>query len=187
MRIGRTYTRNFLLETRQHELLGLDLGEGFLRRTLVLGALLITLWTGGLLLIFGFPGPVGFSAYFLPPVIVTTYGTRYSSRNDRRWNITQWALSVRYWTLGHRPVINGGRRAAAPGERIPRRARWGTRAETFAESSDHPLVDLVLGHQRDLGETAGPPIEVQPQPRLHGNKRGKPFRGNTALFDGSRR
>lgn len=187
MRIGRTYTRNFSLETRQHELLGMDLGEGFLRRTLILGALLIMVWTGGLLLLFGFPGPVGFSAYFLPPTIITAYGTRYSSRNDRRWNITMWALAVRYWTFGHRPVINGGRRAAAPGERIPRRARWGAWADTFAETSDHAVVDLLLGQDREPAETAGTPIEVRPQPRLYGSKRGKPFRGNTDIFAGGGR
>ena len=186
MRIGHTYTRNFTLETRQHELLGMDLGEGFLRRTLILGALLITVWTGGMVVLFGLPSPMAFSAYVLPPLIVTTYGTRYSSRNDRRWNITMWSLTVRYWVSGHRPVINGGRRVAAPGERIPRRVRLGPWADTLAESADHPLVERVLGRERHPGPTAGPPIDIQPQPRLHGSRRGKSA-GAAELFTGERR
>ena len=186
MRYGHTYTRSFSLETRQHELLGLDLGEGFSRRTLIIGALLVGVWSGGLLLLFGFPGTTGFSVYFLPPVLVTYYGTRHSTRNDRRWNITMWLLAVRYWTFGHRPVINGGRRAAAPCERIPRRARWGARGDTIADSSDHPLVGMLLGRERDPATTAGAPVEVHPQPRLYGNGRGKPFRGNSAIFTGDR-
>jgi hypothetical protein len=163
MRTGRTYTRHFNVETRQHELLGIDLGEGAPRRALVLGVLLYLGWTGGLLLLFGFPTKVSFTGYVLPPLLVVVYGAQRSRRIDRRWNLACWALGVRYAVLGHRPIICGGRRAAGRSEWLSRRDRWSGRTSEVLAAS--PLGRL-------LGRT-GPPgtgraVALQATARLYG-------------------
>lgn len=166
MRVGRTYTKHFDLETRQHELLGIDLGEGTPRRALVLGFVLYLMWTGGLLALFGLPTQITFTAYFLPPLLVAIIGTQRSGKNDRRWNITYWALSIRYLTLGHRPIICGGRRSATRAEWIPRRARWGTKGDGLRRESvrirraEEDAVDMEI--------VAGTPILLAARPRLYG-------------------
>ena len=38
MRVGRTLTHHFEIETRQYDLLGIDLGEGARRRMIIFGA-----------------------------------------------------------------------------------------------------------------------------------------------------
>ncbi|MGW4954553.1 hypothetical protein [Streptomyces parvulus] len=163
MRSGATYTRHFDLETRQHELLGLDLGEGAPRRTLVLGFVLYLIWTGGLLLILGLPGKFTFTLYFLPPLLTAIFGTQRSRKNERRWNITYWALTVRYVTLGHRPIICGGRRSAARVEWIPRRERMASRGGGLRPGK-HPTTDASTG----LAPFAGAPIRLDARPRLYG-------------------
>ncbi|MFJ6355027.1 hypothetical protein ACIQKB_36920 [Streptomyces sp. NPDC092046] len=167
MRTGTTYTRHFDIETRQHELLGLDLGEGAPRRALVLGFVLFGVWTGSLLLLFGLPGRMTFTLYFLPPLLVAIVGTQRSRRNDRRWNITSWALGIRYLTLGHRPIICGGRRAASRAEWIPRRARWGSKGDGLRRESVRRRREYDM--DTDLpAETAGAPITLDARPRLYG-------------------
>ncbi|MEU8779680.1 hypothetical protein [Streptomyces sp. NPDC048606] len=154
------------IETRQHELMGIDLGEGAPRRALVLGFVLYLLWTGGLLLAFGLPNRITFTLYFLPPLLVAIFGTQRSRHNDRRWNVTVWALSVRYLVLGHRPIICGGRRSAARVEWIPRRARWGTKGDSLrresvrARRAEEDITDPVI--------VAGLPIPHDVRPRLYG-------------------
>lgn len=163
MRTGATYTRHFDLETRQHELLGIDLGEGTPRRTLILGFVLYLMWTGGLLLILGIPNKVTFTLYFLPPLLIAVVGTQRSRRNERRWNITYWALTVRYVALGHRPIICGGRRSAARVEWIPRRARMSGRGGTLRprrESTGDPAAAPA--------PLAGAPLRLDARPRLYG-------------------
>ena len=163
MRAGATYTRHFDLETRQHELLGIDLGEGTPRRTLILGFVLYLMWTGGLLLILGIPSKITFTLYFLPPLLVAIFGTQRSRRNERRWNITYWALTVRYIALGHRPIICAGRRSAARVEWIPRRARMAGRGGALRPGRE------VTG---EAGATpaplAGAPLRMDSRPRLYG-------------------
>ncbi|GLV88003.1 hypothetical protein Slala03_76920 [Streptomyces lavendulae subsp. lavendulae] len=166
MRVGTTYTRHFDLESRQHELLGLDLGEGTPRRALILGLVLYILWTGSLLALFGLPSQVTFTAYFLPPLMVAIFGTQRSRKSERRWNITYWSLSVRYLALGHRPIICGGRRAAARAEWIPRRARWGTKGDAFRRESVR--LRRAEEHTEDLEIVAGMPIRLAARPRLYG-------------------
>jgi hypothetical protein len=169
MRVGRTFTRHFDLETKQHELLGLDLGEGAPRRALVLGLALYALWTGPLLLLFGFPNKITFTAYFLPPLITTVYGTQRSRIIERRWNITRWSIGVRYLVLGHRPVVNGGRRAATRSEWLPRRARWAGKTELLVASPLGPLVERWLGDDEEsIPAGAGAPIRLAARPRLYG-------------------
>ncbi|MFF0052588.1 hypothetical protein [Streptomyces sp. NPDC005498] len=162
MRSGATYTRHFDLETRQHELLGLDLGEGAPRRTLVLGFVLYLLWTGGLLLILGLPGKFTFTLYFLPPLLTAIFGTQRSRKNERRWNITYWALTVRYVALGHRPIICGGRRSAARVEWIPRRERMASRGGL------RPGRDTGRDASTGPAPLAGAPIRLDARPRLYG-------------------
>ncbi|MEU6467488.1 hypothetical protein [Streptomyces sp. NPDC046976] len=166
--MGRTYTKHFDLETRQHELLGLDLGEGAPRRALVLGLTLYALWTGSLLLLFGLPGKVTFTLYFLPPLITAVYGTQRSRTIERRWNITRWALGARYLVLGHRPLINAGRRAASRSEWISRRARWSTRTELLLQSPLGPAIERWLGAEETVPQGAGTPIRFTARPRLYG-------------------
>ncbi|WP_367141091.1 MULTISPECIES: hypothetical protein [Streptomyces] len=168
MRTGTTYTRHFDLDTRQHELLGIDLGEGAPRRALVIGMVLFGVWSGGMVLLFGLPGIYSFTAYFLPPLLTTWVGMQRSRRFDRRLNITQWAIFLRYLTLGHRPIICGGRRAAARSEWIPRRARWGARADTAADVTGG-RSEALFGMGRGRSEAlAGAPLELDARPRLYG-------------------
>ncbi|MGW6414844.1 hypothetical protein [Streptomyces sp. NPDC055055] len=167
MRTGTTYTRHFDIETRQHELLGLDLGEGAPRRALIMGLVLYIVWTGGLLLLFGLPSQVSFTLYFLPPLLVAVIGTQRSRKSDRRWNITFWALNLRYLTLGHRPIICGGRRSAARVEWIPRRARWGTKGDALRRESVRRRREDELDTEVPV-IVAGAPITLEARPRLYG-------------------
>ena len=183
-RVGHTYTRHFDLETKQHELLGLDLGEGFSRRSLILGLILYALWSGSLLLLLGLPSRYTFTLYFLPPLIVTVYGTQRSTRLPRRWNITQWSIGTRYLVLGHRPIICGGRRAATRSEWLGRRARWGSKAELLAESPLGPLVERWLGPEREAPIGAGPALRLSARPRLYGPDAVVKAHGRKALTEG---
>lgn len=170
MRAGHTYTRDFDLETRQHEILGLDLGEGPTRRAVVVGLLLIVVWAGGLIALFGMPSKYVFSLYFLPPVIITAYGTRRSEKNPRRWKLTGWALTLRYVIVGHRPVINGGRRFASRTEWLPLRERLGSRTETLATApgmSRLHKADTEPDHQPVTGSA----IRLDARVRLYGPDR----------------
>ncbi|MEU7153824.1 hypothetical protein AB0B15_38290 [Streptomyces sp. NPDC045456] len=168
MRRGHTYTDHFSLDTRQHELLGMDLGEGIPRRALLLGLALYVAWTGPLLLLFGLPSRITFTAYFLPPLLVVVYGVQRSRRTHRRWNVTNWSISARYLLLGHRPIICGGRRAATRSEWISRRARWGNKVDALTESSVlGPLVERWLGED-GVPTGAGGPVRLDAKPRLYG-------------------
>ncbi|MFD9819070.1 hypothetical protein [Streptomyces violascens] len=168
MRIGRTYTEHFRIDTRQHEILGVDLGEGIPRRALLLGMALYAVWDGALLLLFGLPSRFTATLYILPPLVTVVYGVQRSRRLDRRWNITNWSLAVRYLVLGHRPIINGGRRAATRSEWLGRRARWGTKTETLAQSRAlGGLVERWLGDE-DVPAGAGAPLRLAARPRLYG-------------------
>ncbi|MEU4924578.1 hypothetical protein AB0G29_35155 [Streptomyces parvus] len=167
MRTGITYTRHFDVETKQHELLGLELGEGWPRKAIVLGFVLYLVWTGGLLLIFGVPSKVAFSAYVLPPLLIAVIGTKRSTRNPRRWNITYWTLSLRYLIHGHRPVICGGRRSAHRSEWIDRRARWGTKGDGLRRKSTLARRQEELEHHVPPA-LSGTPLVLDARPRLHG-------------------
>ncbi|KJY23085.1 MULTISPECIES: hypothetical protein [Streptomyces] len=168
MRVGRTYTSHLNLETKQHELLGMDLGEGVPRRALVMGLVLYLVWAGPLLLLFGFPSKVTFTFYFLPPLLTVVYGTQKSRVVDRRWNVTRWSIGARYLVLGHRPIISGGRRAATRGEWISRRARWSGRTELLLESPLGGLLERWLGAEEAVPVGAGAPIRLAARPRLYG-------------------
>lgn len=122
---GRTFTKHFHIETRQHELFNMDLGEGVPRRMFVFGVAVVLLWVAVLWPFLGMPDQNTFSFYVIPPILFAYFGFQDSDRQPRRKNLVQWAIKVRYMTTGHRPVVRLGRRAAfrteylSLGERIP--------------------------------------------------------------------
>ncbi|MGV0100853.1 hypothetical protein [Streptomyces californicus] len=170
MRTGHTYTDHFRLETRQHELLGIDLGEGVARRVLILGAACYVLWDGALLLLLGLPTRTSATLYLLPPGLLVAFGARPSTRVPRRIALTGWAISARYLVTGHRPLICGGRRAATRSEWIGRRGRWASRLTLLTGSSVlGPAVERWLGPDTDtVPAGAGPAIQLTARPRLYG-------------------
>ncbi|MFD8597721.1 hypothetical protein ACFV1L_22225 [Kitasatospora sp. NPDC059646] len=167
-RTGHTYTAHFDLNPRQHELLGVDLGEGLVRRALILAISLLVSWNGALLLLLGLPTVPTLTLYITPPLVATFYGSQRSTKNDRRYNFTVWALSLRYLTVGHRPVINGGRRAAHRTEWLGRRARWGARAEWLADTPLGLLAERWLGPESEIPTGSGTPLRLNARARLYG-------------------
>lgn len=162
MRTGRTYTRAFDVEARQHELLGIDLGEGPPRRLLAVALAGFAVWTGTLWCAFGWPSPVLFSLYVGPPAFVTAYGVQRSRRLERRYALTCWVITLRYLLIGHRPIVAGGRRRAGRGELLPVRARFGERIE--------PLL-RVRGRAALAGVSvpgSGRSVELRTRARLYG-------------------
>lgn len=124
-RTGRILTPHLELESRQHELFGLDLGEGPPRRALVFGLVALVVWCLLWWPLLGLPDKYTFSLYFLPPMMITVIGMRTSPRTARRRWLTDWALAVRYALLGHRPVIRWGARPPTRREYIPLADRLG--------------------------------------------------------------
>lgn len=120
---GTVFTPHFEIEPRQHELLGLDLGEGPPRRALILGALGLVLWAVPLVVIFGWPNQNTTTFYILPPALVIAFGLSKSGRMRRRIRLTEWALAIRY-ALTSRPVIRYGARRATTSEQLPVKERW---------------------------------------------------------------
>lgn len=108
--IGRTLTKSFAIETRQHELLGLDLGEGPPRRLLVVGGVFVLLWFSTATILFGLPTRGTFMVYVTIPVLLAVYGFRESSKVPRRRNVVVWFLRARFLFASYRPLIALGRR-----------------------------------------------------------------------------
>lgn len=121
---GRVLTPHLELESRQHELFGLDLGEGPTRRGLIFGLLMLSTWCLVWAPFLGVPNKYTFSLYFLPPMIVTVLGMRDSPRTARRRWLTDWALALRYAVVGHQPVIRWGARPPTRRELIPLAQRF---------------------------------------------------------------
>lgn len=169
MREGMTYTRHFMLEARQHELFGVDLGQGVSRRTMLLGALAFTLWDGIGLAVFGVPSLNWLTAYFLPPLLVTVLGAQPSKRCDRRTVLAGWVIAGQYQVSGHRPVVRGGRAVAHRSEWIPRRDRWERQAPALARTLGAATTERLLGGAavQDV-PPAGPVVEMTATARLYG-------------------
>lgn len=121
---GRTLTKHFNLDTKQHELFNLDLGEGIPRRMLVFGVVVTVLWWLLLWPIVGMPNRYTASLYLIPPVLLAFYGYRESDAQPRRKALTQWAIKARYLLSGHKPVIGLGARSAYRSEWLPLSQRW---------------------------------------------------------------
>lgn len=124
-RTGRTVSRQLHIESRQHELFGVDLGEGIPRKVLFIGAVAFVAWAG---LVFSVTRTVNqqmMIIYCLPPLLFVQVGIQESPKNARRWRLTQLILKVRYALWSHRPVIRFGRRAADRHEFLPLTDRIG--------------------------------------------------------------
>lgn len=124
-RTGRTVSRQLHIESRQHELFGVDLGEGIPRKVLLIGALAFVLWAG---LVFSVTRTFNQQMMFIygfPPVMFVQLGIQESPKNARRWRLTQLILRIRYAVRAHRPVVRFGRRAADRHEFLPLTARFG--------------------------------------------------------------
>ena len=131
-RVGVTLTRTMDIEPRQHDLFGMDLGEGPLRGQLVFGFMAFALWLGVTipltLLTIGHVTPNLALLYIAPPAALTMFGWRRREDNPRRRAITQWLLAIRYVLRGHEPIVTLGRHnASSDSVRFRDRvaARWG--------------------------------------------------------------
>lgn len=123
-REGQTVSRHLKFETRQHKL-GVDLGEGIPRKTLILGLIIFPLWWVMVFSILHGVNQITGMIYLLPPSLFLWFGTRESDGNLRRMRFTQGLLRVRYGFTNHRPVIRWGRREADPREFVPATVRFG--------------------------------------------------------------
>ncbi|WP_407841401.1 hypothetical protein ACE1OC_41260 [Streptomyces sp. DSM 116496] len=170
MRQGITYTACFSgLEPRQHELLGIDLGKGVVRRTLLLGALAFVVWDLSVFLTVGFPSIRWLTLYLLPPSLFTVMGAKPSKACDRRTVLAGWVIGVHYQVWGHRPVICGGRVLAHRSEWIPRSARWSRLAPALARNLGEAATARLLGGAgAESVPAAGPAVELEHTVRLYG-------------------
>ncbi|GLF98285.1 hypothetical protein [Streptomyces yaizuensis] len=169
MRTSYTYSRHWDVETRQHELLGLDLGEGLPRTTLRYGAVVFPLYWGTWLLLFGFPPQPLAPLFLLPPLALTYYGAKRSAAYWRRTNLLVWAIRLNYLHTGVRPVHGRGRipspkpglrlRARRLGEQVPQLTELPTFAPLFAQDETQ---------QADRAEFYGQPAQIRPRLRAYG-------------------
>lgn len=123
-REGQTVSQHLNFETRQHKL-GVDLGEGIPRKTLILGLIIYPVWWVIVFSILHGVNQITAMAYLLPPTLFLWFGTQESDGNLRRMRFTQGMLRVRYGLTNHRPVIRCGRREADPREFVPATVRFG--------------------------------------------------------------
>lgn len=123
-REGQTVSRHLEFETRQHKL-GVDLGEGIPRKTLILGLIIYPVWWVIVFSILHGVNQITAMAYLLPPTLFLWFGTQESDGNMRRMRFTQGLLRVRYGLTNHRPVIRCGRREADRREFVPATVRFG--------------------------------------------------------------
>ena len=123
-REGQTVSRHLNFETRQHKL-GVDLGEGIPRKTLILALIIYPVWWVIVFSILHGVNQITAMAYLLPPTLFLWFGTQESDGNMRRMRFTQGMLRVRYAFTNHRPVIRCGRREADPREFVPATVRFG--------------------------------------------------------------
>ncbi|MFK0296341.1 hypothetical protein ACIQU6_38520 [Streptomyces sp. NPDC090442] len=168
MRTSYTYSRHWDLETRQHELLGLDLGEGVSRTTLRYGAVCCGVWWGGWLLLFGFPPQPLFPLFMLPPGLLTYYGAKRSSAYWRRTNLLVWSVRAHFLLRGVIPVIGRGR---IPASRLGLRLRAQRLAEQTPALAQLPAFTAVFTAtpgQADRSLSSGPPVRTRPRVRMYG-------------------
>lgn len=169
MRTGRILTAQMEIETRQHDMAGLDLGEGPPRRALIFGALALAVWCLALAPVLGIPNRYTFSVYFLPPVLLTVIGMRVSGRTPRRRVLTDWALQFRYALLGHRTLVDVGRRLPTRYELPPLAERWRVLTNAFGRVVPATVKppwaqpEHTDGHRQ---EPVGPPIVLEQRARV---------------------
>jgi hypothetical protein len=130
-RVGRTLTSILTIKTRQHEMFGIELGEGPERKTILLGALILGVW-----FIVSIPmtavlglwanidiAPIGFALVLAPPTVLLALGLRPQEAVPARIVLVSAVLRLRYVIAGHRPLIRLDARRASRSERIPLPAR----------------------------------------------------------------
>lgn len=154
-RVGRTLTNILTIETRQHELFGLELGEGPKRKTILLGFLIAGAWfllAIPLTAVLGLwanldVAPFGFALVIAPPAVLLALGLRPQENIPGRIVLVSAVLRIRYATTGHRPLIRLGARAASRHEQIPKRARF---AYLLPHGRDNQLPAVGV-EQRPIG------------------------------------
>ncbi|WP_372412590.1 hypothetical protein [Streptomyces luteireticuli] len=168
MRNSYTYTQHWDIETRQHELLGLDLGEGIPRTTLKYGFIFFPVWWGLLLLVAGFPSkPLMVPLFLLPPLLLTFYGAKRSTAYWRRTNLLLWQVRAGYLALGVRPVIGRGR---VPAPRLGLRLRTQRLGERAPHLEQMPMFGpaFAAGEEADVADSCGKSAQIRPRLRLYG-------------------
>lgn len=120
---GRALTRTMRFERRQHELFGVDLGEGAPRGLLGFAGLVFGAWWVLMLAVIGWPTAQNSLAWTMPPLLVVVWGWRPGRYHPRRRRVTEWLLAWRWVRLGHQPVIALGRREPTAGEVLSLRSR----------------------------------------------------------------
>ncbi|MGK4066822.1 hypothetical protein AB0Y14_12300 [Rothia sp. HC945] len=183
---GRNVTKQLNIETRQHEFLGLDLGEGPRRRDLILGIIVFPVWAGLCWLIFGPPMKQTSLFYMAPPILLLTLGVKESDRNHRRIKLTMGLMNLRYMFTAHRPVVRLGARKGTKNETLPavvrfqyqriceaiNRPEWATKTghvnwDHFATLPAMGWLSRFSGRDNDM-ETVGQAITIQPQAYIYG-------------------
>jgi len=169
MRVSRTLTHHFEIETRQYDLLGIDLGEGARRRMIIFGAVVVLAWVALLVPILGVPTQTTTSLYIVPPFVITAFGWRAGKYHERRRRVTEWALAVRYALRSHRPIIGLGARAADSSEYLPWRERVSTqKVANLAKARVTPEWEREEVVVHDPTVRAGADIAVNQRARLLG-------------------
>lgn len=168
-REGHTLTRTMGFEPRQHELLGLDLGDGPPRRALLWGALVFLVWWGFLWLLTGGPTSQTSLVWLLPPALLAVYGWR-DGRTARRRRVTEWVLTIRWLRRGHTPVISLGRHTPTRSEHV---GWWDRIGHRFGH--DDPLAVLLpwradpanlSGNRPNLSAPAGAAVSSSTRAQL---------------------
>lgn len=162
-RVARNYTGAFSLETRQHSLLGIDLGEGAPRKPFVFGLVVFALWVALAWLVLGAPTRFTATLFILPPALITYFGSQKSPANPRRFRFTMWVLAVVFMLRGHRPIIGLGRRQPTRAELTP----WRERREEFPWTR-RPAWERPTADQSPQVPD-GKPVRLIVKARLFGN------------------
>ncbi|MDX3065871.1 MULTISPECIES: hypothetical protein [Streptomyces] len=166
MRESRTFSRHWDLETRQHELLGVDLGEGIPRTTLRYGFVCFGTWWTLWLSLFGFPPQPLVPFFLLPPLGLTYAGAKRSVVYWRRTNLLVWSVHLQYLVRGVHPVIGRGR---VPVRRLGLRLRTRRIGERLPHLVHTPLFGALFAPRGpDPAHTVGKPVLIRPRVRLYG-------------------
>ncbi|GAB4097829.1 hypothetical protein GCM10028787_33040 [Brachybacterium horti] len=163
-RTAHNYTGAFALETRQHTLLGIDLGEGPPRKPLIFGIAVFAVWIALLWVLLDGPSKFTATLFILPPALITWFGSQKAAGNPRRFRFTTWVLAAAFVLRGHLPIINLGRRRPSRAELTP----WNQRREDFPWSR-RPAWERPQNDDAPLTEV-GRPVRLQMKARLLGNE-----------------
>lgn len=166
MRLTHTYSRHWDIETRQHELLGIDLGEGIPRKTLRYALAICGTWWALWLLVFGFPPARAVSLFLAPPIALTWAGSKRSQTYWRRTNLLVWSVRIAYLMRGIQPVLGRGR---IPGPRLGVRLRARRLGERVPQLPGMPGLEGLFGSEGpDPTHADGEPVSTRPRVRLYG-------------------